>query len=102
MPHTPYAAESLSCQQCSRSIVACEAFVIDEYATAYLPPSGLAHSMSWKSSAKCIACGFPQMLQNNQDIESMIRSIVSDELEKIFKREIADPDGRFGPNGLKV
>lgn len=95
MPHTPYAAESLSCQQCGRDIVACEAFVIDEYHT-------INSGMSWKSSAKCIACGIPQMLQNNQDIESMIRSIVSDELEKIFKREIADPDGRFGPNGLKV
>lgn len=93
-PASPYSEvkSTLYCI-CGVTIKSAQAFTIEEYEFEYI---GTRHC----GTLRCLACSLK--IYEVDSLEDKIREITREELKRIFREEIADPNGEFGQNKKEV
>lgn len=80
--------ENLHCS-CGNMISPAMAFTVEAFEFEYV-------GTKYCASIKCLKCSLE--IYEKENLEDKIRAITREELKRIFREEIADPNGDFGPN----
>jgi len=84
----------MSCGQCSTSISPCTLIGIDPYDFNKLNDRNYHGGYS----VECGQCALKSLLSSTA-LQSLLQDIVREELKKIIKEEVHDPNGAFSPSG---
>ena len=88
----------LSCKHCGQSIN--PGTLVSSSSYDDLIKLGQPNGYSTIYSIRCARCTFEEIFRD-QNFKSVINELVREELKKIIKEEVYDPNGTFSPDGPK-